>query len=92
MHRLEVSDAVRPIYGSLGVRRLIDIVVFHYIPFPVNTSCVHWQIVFFYIYSIISDRFRLVISLHAGTWGITAGTTFVPHTGVNSVMFCKCFQ
>jgi len=35
MQRLEVSGAVRPIYGSLGVRRLIDRVVFDYIPFPV---------------------------------------------------------
>jgi hypothetical protein len=27
MQRLEVSGAVRPIYGSLGVKRLIDILV-----------------------------------------------------------------
>jgi len=38
MQRLEVSSAVQPIYGSLGVQRLnilIGRVVFDYIPFPV---------------------------------------------------------
>ena len=34
MQRLEVSGAVRPIYGSSGVKRLIDRAVFDYIPFP----------------------------------------------------------
>jgi len=30
MQRLEVSGAVRPIYGSLGVKRLIHMFPFHY--------------------------------------------------------------
>ena len=29
MQRLEVSGAVRPIYGSLGVKRLINIIIIH---------------------------------------------------------------
>jgi len=49
MQRLEVSGTVRPIYGSLGVKRLnifIDTVVFDYIPFPVfthTTGMTHFQ-------------------------------------------------
>ena len=44
MQLLEVSGAVRPIYGSLGVKRLnilIDSVVFEYITFPalVESMC-----------------------------------------------------
>jgi hypothetical protein len=35
MQRLEVSGAVRSLYGSLGVKGLIDIVVFAYMPFPI---------------------------------------------------------
>ena len=31
MQRLEVSDAVRPIYGSLGVKRLMQPTVSHLI-------------------------------------------------------------
>jgi len=37
MQRLKVSGAVRLIYRSLGVKGLINIVVFDYIPFPVLT-------------------------------------------------------
>ena len=46
MQRLEVSGAVRLIYKSLGVKRLIDIVVFDYIPFPGfthTTGMTHFQ-------------------------------------------------
>ena len=34
MQRLEVNGAVRPIYVSLGVKRLTDRAVFDYIRFP----------------------------------------------------------
>jgi len=37
MQRLEVSGAVRPLKSSLGVKGLIDIVVFDYISFPIFT-------------------------------------------------------
>ena len=46
MQRLEVSDAVRPIYGSLGVKPLIKrvriTIAFKYIDFQ-RQSSVHWQ-------------------------------------------------
>jgi len=42
MQRLEVSGAVRPIYGSLGVKRLIFVLVTYYLTFPCSQHiCAH---------------------------------------------------
>ena len=68
MQCVEVSGAVRPIYGSLDVKRLIDIVMFDYIPFPVfiyTTGMAHFQVLrhnFLIFEAFLQDTLYIYVS------------------------------
>ena len=63
MQRLEVSGAVRPIYGSLGVKRLMHKVLFYnkfiICLYMFRALCVHHQEVKIVLYSIWYHHTRM---------------------------------
>jgi hypothetical protein len=91
MQRLEVSGAVRPIYGSLGVKRLIHSTILHTIYLPTCHSPTYTHIflvVPFLKFLYRMQLYQLPCVLHASTispFSIRSVNYDSPHYAVFSI-------